>query len=207
MGTIPQLKGHILTALSLARRTELLLYMFFTVVVHVLQALKTYAETSISNQSVLALHGKSPKSAQRLQLLLCCVPSAPPKPGYHNVPALHATRASKQPPISISLFCDAKSTRIFDSSNLPDIFPGLVALVAQNTEMEIMRSSMDEMRAIIQIQAQIDAFLVEGGEEGLLSARLEAMARGEPDPRLVRQAIKLLCMRQRLLQVSGEGRT
>lgn len=62
---------------------------------------------------------------------------------------------------------------------------------------------MDEMRAIIQIQAQIDAFLVEGGEEGLFSARLEAMARGEPDPRLVRQAIKLLRMRQRLLQVNG----
>lgn len=69
--------------------------------------------------------------------------------------------------------------------------------------MENMRSAMDEMKVIIQIQAQIDSGLVGDGEEGLLSARLETRARGELDPRLVKQTITLLRMRQRVLQVKS----
>lgn len=73
---------------------------------------------------------------------------------------------------------------------------------------------MDEMQAIIQIQAHIDEFLVgdgrggnEGGGDGgkLLAARLDAGARGEPDPRLVEQTIRLLRMRQRFLRVRLGG--
>lgn len=67
-----------------------------------------------------------------------------------------------------------------------------------------MRSSVDEMRMIIQIQAQIDSALVENGEEGLLSARRELSARGELDPYVVKQAIRLLRMRQRVLQVNNK---
>lgn len=61
--------------------------------------------------------------------------------------------------------------------------------MAQNTELEVMRSSMEDMRMIIQIQAQIDSLLVEGGEEGPMSARMEV------------GALRLLRMRQRVLQV------
>ena len=66
---------------------------------------------------------------------------------------------------------------------------------------------MEHMRMIIQIQAQIDSCLVDGGEEGLLSSNLgggAGGAAGEPNPRLVRQAIKLLRMRHRVLQVRRE---
>lgn len=63
---------------------------------------------------------------------------------------------------------------------------------------------MEHMRMIIQIQAQIDSCLVDGGEEGLLATNLgggAGGATGEPNSRLVRQAIKLLRMRHRVLQV------
>lgn len=63
---------------------------------------------------------------------------------------------------------------------------------------------MGEMQVIIQIQAQIDAFLVGDGdvtEDGLLASRLEAGGWGEPHRRVVEQATKLLRMRQRMLRV------
>ena len=63
-----------------------------------------------------------------------------------------------------------------------------------------MRSSMEHMRMIVQIQAQIDSCLVD--EDGLLlSSSLAEDAGGEPDPRLVKQAIRLLRVRHRVLQV------
>lgn len=63
-----------------------------------------------------------------------------------------------------------------------------------------MRSSMDEMRMIIQVQAEIDSLLVGDGEEGLLAARTELGTKGEPNPLLVKQALTLLRMRQHVLQ-------
>lgn len=64
-----------------------------------------------------------------------------------------------------------------------------------------MRSSMEHMRMIVQIQAQIDSCLVD--EDGLLlsSSLAGDDAGGEPDPRLVKQAIRLLRVRHRVLQV------
>ncbi len=84
--------------------------------------------------------------------------------------------------------------------------PGVFALAAQNAEVEEMRSSMEHMRTIVQIQAQIDSCLVDGGEnELLLSSSLEGGAGGEPDPRLVKQAIRLLRVRHRVLRVRIEN--
>lgn len=64
---------------------------------------------------------------------------------------------------------------------------------------------MEHMRMIIQIQAQIDSCLVDDGEDGLLlSSSLtggEGAGGGEPDPRLVKQVIRLLRMRHRVLRV------
>lgn len=62
---------------------------------------------------------------------------------------------------------------------------------------------MEHMRMIIQIQAQIDSCLVDGGEDGLLLSSLAGGGArgGEPDPRLVKQAIRLLRMRHRVLRV------
>lgn len=67
-----------------------------------------------------------------------------------------------------------------------------------------MRSSMEHMRMIVQIQAQIDSCLVDEDGEGdglLLSSILAGDAEGEPDPRLVKQAIRLLRVRHRVLRV------
>eukprot|EP00903_Cladosiphon_okamuranus_P008823 g8450.t1 len=65
--------------------------------------------------------------------------------------------------------------------------------------MEEMRSSMEYMRIIVQIQAQIDSCLVD--EDGLLlSSSLAGDADGEPDSRLVKLAIRLLRVRHRVLQ-------
>lgn len=68
-------------------------------------------------------------------------------------------------------------------------------------EIQELRASANEMQAVIQIQAQIDAALIEDREDGLLAARLEAGARGHPDQHLVNQAIQLLRMRRRILKV------
>lgn len=69
----------------------------------------------------------------------------------------------------------------------------------QNAEVEEMRSSMEQMRIIVQIQAQIDSCLVD--KDGLLlSSSLAGDDGGEPDPRLVRQAIRLLRARHRVIQ-------
>lgn len=73
-------------------------------------------------------------------------------------------------------------------------------VIEQNTELDVMRSSVDEMRTIIQIQAEIDSLLVGDGEEGLLAARKEFGTEGEPNPRLVKQVVTLLRMRQHVLQ-------
>lgn len=63
-----------------------------------------------------------------------------------------------------------------------------------------MRSSMEHMKKIVQIQAQIDSCLVH--DDGLLlSSSLAGDAGGQPDPRLVKQAIRLLRVRHRVLQV------
>lgn len=70
--------------------------------------------------------------------------------------------------------------------------------LSQNAEVEEMRSSMEHMRMIIQIQAQIDSCLVDGGQDGLL---VSSSLTGEMDPRLVKQAIRLLRMRHRVLRV------
>lgn len=69
----------------------------------------------------------------------------------------------------------------------------------QNAEVQEMKFSMEHMRMIIQIQAQIDSCLIDGGET--LSSSLARDAGGEPDPRLVKQAIRLLRMRHRVLRV------
>eukprot|EP00752_Nemacystus_decipiens_P016206 g14493.t1 len=71
----------------------------------------------------------------------------------------------------------------------------------QDAEVEEMRSSMEHMRMIVQIQAQIDSCLVD--EDGLLlssSLAEDGDVGGEPHPRLVKQAIRLLRVRQRVLQ-------
>lgn len=73
-------------------------------------------------------------------------------------------------------------------------------VIGQSTELDIMRSSVDEMRTIIQIQAEIDSLLVGDGEEGLLAARKELGTKGEPNPQLVKQMLTLLRMRQHVLQ-------
>lgn len=90
------------------------------------------------------------------------------------------------------------------STPLP-LLLGVLVLAAQNAEVEEMRSSMEQMRTIVQIQAQIDSCLVDGGEDGLLlSSSLEGGPGGEADPRLVKQAIRLLRVRHRVLRVRIE---
>ncbi|CAM9883800.1 unnamed protein product [Ectocarpus fasciculatus] len=72
----------------------------------------------------------------------------------------------------------------------------------QNAEVEELRSSMEHMRMIIEIQARIDSCLVgEDGEDGLLlSSDLAGDTGREPDPWLVKQAIRLLRIRHRVLR-------
>ncbi|CAN0291110.1 unnamed protein product, partial [Ectocarpus sp. 8 AP-2014] len=72
----------------------------------------------------------------------------------------------------------------------------------QNAEVEELRLSMEHMRMIIEIQARIDSCLVgEDGEDGLLlSSDLAGDTGREPDPWLVKQAIRLLRIRHRVLR-------
>ncbi|CAN0481365.1 unnamed protein product, partial [Ectocarpus sp. 12 AP-2014] len=72
----------------------------------------------------------------------------------------------------------------------------------QSAEVEELRSSMEHMRMIIEIQARIDSCLVgEDGEDGLLLSSDLAGDKGrEPDPWLVKQAIRLLRIRHRVLR-------